>query len=565
MAIWDFLTTTDQQGNKKADWSKLAPLLVTGASALTGNTGQLGNFMQSYQGTQNSMLDRKQQQEAQQKQQEYQDWLRKMQEEQYRQQQEQYQAGRFKMDQSAYDALNGSPMQQMFGPATTEEKYSDVPQEIQNYVAQMGVQIQPDKSRTITNWGEVSRDDYFKALADADARKKAEEEKKNNTLTWNDTLWKAVESSPLAVMYQPTKNEAGVMSWTTPTITKDEYFKLLQSKPQGMTEEDKMNLQLLDAKIKNTEADTYRTLHPLTGGGGNQEKSFVEQMDLSYQNFLKSHPLVRNSMGDVQYQPPAMLDWIRTTFGEETARKYAAESTGNQSLLNQPTDASKFGISSYKPSNLYSQNDWFTVDAIVKKNGSYQKTVQQLINDPNTTSAQLQALAARGGMSIQELQSKYNQNQQNQSTAWFKTHQTPPSGVSMQAWKDADWIIATSKGMGIKEVIADAAQKLKNGQLSQEVYNALVARSKTTDANNQSGINVSYTKNSNYSQEDWNNALQVVKETGGSPANALKLFAQQGKGTKYWETPLFKAMVDRYNQGAKTNWTAEQYYKKFLA
>jgi hypothetical protein len=70
------------------------------------------------------------------------------------------------------------------------------------------------------------------------------------------------------------------------------------------------------------------------------------------------------------------------------------------------------------------------------------------------------------------------------STGWFKTHSTPPPGVSPQDWQDADYIMATSGGMGIKKVLEDAASKLKQGKLPQKVYDALVARSQYTMTNN---------------------------------------------------------------------------------
>lgn len=138
-----------------------------------------------------------------------------------------------------------------------------------------------------------------------------------------------------------------------------------------------------------------------------KEPTFVEKMNTAYQNFIKSHPVRRDSFGKLLYQPPSQIDWIRTTYGEQQARQYASESSNDPTLMNRPTTASKRGTAKYKPSNKYSEEDWWTIDEKIKNAGSFAKIAKQLLSSKNVSPSYREVLAARSGLTLAQLEQKY--------------------------------------------------------------------------------------------------------------------------------------------------------------
>jgi hypothetical protein len=106
-------------------------------------------------------------------------------------------------------------------------------------------------------------------------------------------------------------------------------------------------------------------------------------------------------------RPPGVFDWVRTNLGEATARVYQAKVSGDQGLLDRPTTASKYGPASYRPSDKYSAQDWWYVDSVIQKNRSLDKATAQIIEDPNTTQQEFEALAAQHNLTPEQLATWY--------------------------------------------------------------------------------------------------------------------------------------------------------------
>ena len=132
---------------------------------------------------------------------------------------------------------------------------------------------------------------------------------------------------------------------------------------------------------------------PSGSGSQAKEKTFIDKMNTAYDDFR---------MGSSKYYSeqskpvPDVTSWIRTTYGEEAARKYKAEATGDAGQLNVPTTASKRGTSlGYIKNTQFSEPDWWKADELVKSKKSFNKAFSQAMKDPSASESLIYALAAR--------------------------------------------------------------------------------------------------------------------------------------------------------------------------
>jgi hypothetical protein len=135
---------------------------------------------------------------------------------------------------------------------------------------------------------------------------------------------------------------------------------------------------------------------PYSTGSGQKEKTFVDKMNTAYDDFrLGSSNYYKQNEKPV----PDVVSWIRSNYGENAARQYKAEVTGDKKQLEIPTTASKLGISNYKPSKNYTAEEFWQVDKDVQSQKSIKKVVDNVIarmqKGEDVPDGYVQALAAR--------------------------------------------------------------------------------------------------------------------------------------------------------------------------
>jgi hypothetical protein len=93
---------------------------------------------------------------------------------------------------------------------------------------------------------------------------------------------------------------------------------------------------------------------------------------------------------------PDVTSWIRTTYGEDAARRYKAEVTGDANQMNVPTTASKRGTSlGYIKNNQFTEPDWWKADELVNSKKSFKKAFSQAMKDPSASESLIYALTQR--------------------------------------------------------------------------------------------------------------------------------------------------------------------------
>jgi hypothetical protein len=134
-------------------------------------------------------------------------------------------------------------------------------------------------------------------------------------------------------------------------------------------------------KIKQIQAEIENMSRERQNGGGKQQKipSFAEKMDNEYADYLKSNPVKYDTKGNKVSSPPDKIGYIRTTYGEDAARKYKAEMSGNQDELSLSTDMSKLGRSSYRSNPNYSPKEWDQVDKDIRDKRSIKSVISDIM------------------------------------------------------------------------------------------------------------------------------------------------------------------------------------------
>lgn len=402
---------------KKSAWDWLIPALAVGAGAASNNYQGAGNFLRGFTSGKNMRREQEQAEKERQQQLEYQKWLQDMQKQEQARKDQAYKDSRMQLTEDLYNQLGGSPYQTAFAPTTTTEQYSTAPQEVQNYVSQYTTQMKPDATRTIKNYGEVSKEEYMNALADAEKRKK----EAANNLTWTPELWSAVENSPLAVMYAPQTEVTAVnpnmpsqadldsmpenvrnsvmqtstgtrqqTNWQNPTITKDEYMKLLGSVPQGLTSEELAKLKLIEAQTNAANANAWRDRNYFPGSGSSEDESYTSKL---LKNYKAESPKIDTGLTYPNQTPifknEPLQSYASRTGGSQGERQYLYEQSGNQEYLDP--NRSIFGVQNKQDPEI---------DKYVKSSGlgSIEATVRKAITE-RKPSAFINKLIQRAALS----------------------------------------------------------------------------------------------------------------------------------------------------------------------
>ncbi len=167
MAFFDFLKSTDEQGNKKWDWAnKINPLAIGILGSMT-NPDEGVNALSSYSGVRSNIDEQSRRNEEARKQQEYQDYMKSLQEQKDAEEKRRWELDHPMMTvgQTEYSALNGSPLQGMFAPTMVSGGQNNVPDATLQYLKTMGVSPEEAQSSPMFSYNKsVPVSQYISAL-----------------------------------------------------------------------------------------------------------------------------------------------------------------------------------------------------------------------------------------------------------------------------------------------------------------------------------------------------------------------------------------------------------------